>query len=43
MTDRILTGRGWTSQVRRDWTQAAAGWERHEASFLYSLAAVDPF
>jgi hypothetical protein len=25
MTDRILTGRGWTSQVRRDWTQAAAG------------------
>jgi SAM-dependent methyltransferase len=42
-TDRILTGRGWTSQVRRDWTQAAAGWERHEASFLYSLAAVDPF
>jgi enediyne biosynthesis protein CalE5 len=29
--------------VRRDWTQAAAGWERHEASFLYSLAAVDPF
>lgn len=38
-----LTGQQWTRQVRRDWIDAALGWERNEARLLYSLAAVDSF
>src|SRR5262249_46069023 len=36
-------GSRWASQVQRDWTKTAIGWERFEATLLYTLAAVDPF
>jgi len=37
-----LRGRAWVRQVRRDWIEGAAVWERWEPQLLYSLAAVDP-
>ena len=39
---KLLAGRAWVSQVRRDWTTGAAAWERWEPQLLYSLSAVDP-
>ena len=37
-----LTPARWRAVVKDDWRRAAAGWERFEPQFLYSLGSVDP-
>lgn len=37
-----LTPPRWRAVVKTDWQRTAAGWERFEPQFMYSLAAVDP-
>ena len=38
----VLTPSRWRAMVRKDWDRGAAGWERFEPQFMYSLSSVDP-